>query len=236
VLDVPSAELGTITGFSAGNTIDVQGLLYSTAVFTPGTVGSAGTLTLSGGASDPLSLAVEGDYAPDSFIATPSTSDTIVTLIPCFVSGTRIATESGEAEVESLRTGNRVLTGSDRGCQPIVWIGSRAVDCRAHPQPNAVWPVRITTGAFGPGLPARDLRLSPDHAVFVAGVLIPVRYLLNGTTIVQERQDDVVYWHLELPRHGVLLAERLPVESYLDTGNRAAFESGGTVSLVAARA
>jgi len=35
-------------------------------------------------------------------------------------------------------------------------------------------------------LPARDLLLSPDHAVFIDGVLIPVRYLINGSTIVQE--------------------------------------------------
>jgi hypothetical protein len=32
---------------------------------------------------------------------------------------------------------------------------------------------------------------------------------------------------VELPRHDVILAEGLPVESYLDTGNRAIFENGG---------
>jgi hypothetical protein len=30
-----------------------------------------------------------------------------------------------------------------------------------------------------------------------------------------------------LPRHAVILAEGLPAESYLDTGNRAAFSNGG---------
>ena len=36
----------------------------------------------------------------------------------------------------------------------------------------------------------------------------------------------VEYWHVELERHEVLLAEGLPAESYLDTGNRAAFANG----------
>jgi hypothetical protein len=37
----------------------------------------------------------------------------------------------------------------------------------------------------------------------------------------------VTYFHVELSRHAVLLAEGLPCESYLDTGNRAAFANGG---------
>ena len=41
--------------------------------------------------------------------------------------------------------------------------------------------------------------------------------------------DNVTYWHVELPAHDVLLADGLPAESYLDTGNRAAFVEGGSV-------
>jgi hypothetical protein len=87
--------------------------------------------------------------------------------------------------------------------------------------------VRVAAGAFGPGEPAQDLFLSPDHAVFVDGALIPVRYLINGATVVQQPAAQVEYWHVELPRHGVLLAEGLACESYLDTGNRTAFANGG---------
>ena len=92
VLDVPAANLGTIVGFGAGNTIDVQGSKFTDAVFTQGTSGAAGTLTLSGGGFTPLSLAVAGKYSADSFVATPGASDTVVTL--CFAAGTRIATPS----------------------------------------------------------------------------------------------------------------------------------------------
>jgi hypothetical protein len=47
-------------------------------------------------------------------------------------------------------------------------------------------------------------------------------------TIVQERGTRIVhYYHVELNRHAVLLAEGAPAESYLDTGNRAFFSNAG---------
>jgi hypothetical protein len=78
-------------------------------------------------------------------------------------------------------------------------------------------------GALGGKLPSRDLLLSPDHTVSVGGALIPIRHLINGSTIVQEPIDEVTYYHVELETHDVVVAEGLPCESYLDTGNRAAF-------------
>jgi hypothetical protein len=112
---------------------------------------------------------------------------------------------------------------------PIRWLGSRRID---FPD-AAAWPVRVRKDAFGPAAPARDLLLSPDHAIFVHGALVPARYLLNGGTVVAERVATVEYWHLELPAHGIVFAENLAAESYLDTGNRAAF-AGGAASRVAA--
>jgi hypothetical protein len=149
-------------------------------------------------------------------------------VVPCFRAGTSIATMRGEIAVERLRPGDRVITalGAQRGTRPVRWLGHRAVSCRAHPRPAEVWPVRVAAHAFGPGLPFRDLFLSPDHAVFVDGVLIPIRYLVNGGTIAQLPVDTVAYWHIELDRHDVLLAEGLACESYLDAGNRAAFANG----------
>ncbi len=144
----------------------------------------------------------------------------------CYVRGTRIATPSGERAIESLAIGEFVLTPSGNA-RPIVWLGHRRIDCRRHPKPCDAWPVRVRRGAFGAGLPHRDLFLSPDHAVFVDGVLIPVRYLVNGATIVQEPAASITYWHLELARHDVVLAEGLPCETYLDTGNRGAFANAG---------
>ncbi len=150
------------------------------------------------------------------------------TAVPCFATGTRIATGSGDVAVEDLAIGQTVLARRG-GVVPVRWIGHRRVDCRRYPRPHDVWPVRVRAGAFADDRPARDLVLSPDHAVLIDGVLIPIRYLVNGATIVQERVAEVTYWHVELPRHDILLAEGLACESYLDTGNRDAFDNGGTL-------
>ena len=144
---------------------------------------------------------------------------------PCFVTGTRIATPHGAGAVEWLAVGEPVLTADGRTL-PVTWIGRRGVSCARHPRPHDVWPVCIRAGAFDDGLPQRNLWLSPDHAVFIDGVLIPIRYLVNGRTVTQVPRQAVTYWHVELPVHDVLLAEGLPTESYLDTGNRRAFAGG----------
>jgi len=149
--------------------------------------------------------------------------------LPCFAAGTRIATERGEVMVQDLNPGDGVRL-AEGGTAPVVWLGHRRVQCRRHPRPADVQPIRIAAHAFGLGRPHRDLWVSPDHAVFVEGVLLPVRYLLNDATIRQEDVATVTYWHVELPEHAVLLAEGLPAESYLDTGNRPAFANGGGVT------
>jgi hypothetical protein len=107
--------------------------------------------------------------------------------------------------------------------KPIVWIGLRHVDFRRHPNKLRVLPVQVAAHAFGPERPKRTLLLSPDHAVYVEDVLIPIRYLINDTSIVQIECDAITYYHVELPRHDVLLTEGLPTESYLDAGARRAF-------------
>ncbi len=65
--------------------------------------------------------------------------------------------------------------------------------------------------------------------MFIDGALIPIRYLVNGDSIVQQPADEVTYYHVELPAHAVILADGLPCESYLDTGNRAVFDDGVAV-------
>ncbi len=150
----------------------------------------------------------------------------------CFRVGTRLATPDGPVAVEDLDPGDEVTTAFGAVLK-VRWIGHRTLSCRRHPRPWDVMPVRIEAGAFRPGVPRRDLWLSPDHALFVDGVLIPVRYLMNGATILQEETDEVTYFHVETQNaagaasHTVLMAEGLPAESYLDTGNRRAFANGG---------
>jgi hypothetical protein len=135
-------------------------------------------------------------------------------------------TQTGDLAVECLRPNDCVLTVSGNW-QPVCWIGYRHVEFLHHPNRRRVLPVRVSANAFGPGQPARDLVLSPDHAVFVEDVLIPIRHLINGSTVMQFEADNITYYHVELPRHDVLFAEGLPVESYLEAGARDAFANGG---------
>jgi hypothetical protein len=197
----------TISGLAAGGTIELAGTVESYGAL------AGGMLTLSGGTTLDLpgvASVVVGDDDSNTFITA------------CFANGTGIEGEFGQVPVEALRVGDLVLTVGGR-LAPILWLGHRGTDLSRHPCPHDVMPVRIRAGAFGPGQPRRDLVLSPDHAVFAGGVLIPIRHLINGQSIVQERRERITYWHLELGRHDVILAEDLPCETYLDTGNRHAF-------------
>ncbi len=147
----------------------------------------------------------------------------------CYGQGTQIRTPGGDAPIETLRVGERVLTSSGES-RPIKWIGHRDFDCRQHPDPGAVHPVRIAADAFGPNRPSQDLLLSDAHAVCMdlcGEVLIPVGILVNGATIARVEVDRVSYWHVELDSHDILIANNLPAESYMDMDNRAFFEEAG---------
>ena len=149
-----------------------------------------------------------------------------VDVTPCYRQGTRILTARGDIAVEDLREGDIAIT-ADGERRPVMWIGFRKLDLRKHPDPRAVWPVRISAGAFGENQPRRDLWVSPGHNILVENVLVPASLLANGATIAQVETDTVTYYHVELDAHDILLAEGLPAESYLDCGNRNAFANGG---------
>jgi autotransporter passenger strand-loop-strand repeat protein len=220
------ASSATDVTLDPGGTIELANFGYTSGTTGASYDSATDVLTVATGHGD-YAIQMAGDYAGETFLTPQQGEDdpVIVTLagqIPCFREGTRIRAEAGDVPVEALRVGDRVLTGTGV-LRAVTWIGARTVDCAAHPDPARVQPVRIAAHALGANRPARALFLSPDHALFLDGVLIPVRCLVNGTTIAAVPQARVRYWHVELATHDVILAENLPVETYLDTGNRTAF-------------
>jgi T5SS/PEP-CTERM-associated repeat protein len=224
-LDVPRGDDGTITGFAVGNTIDIEGLLYTDAVFTPGTGGNPGILTLSGGSDAPLQLKVDGDYAPNAFLATSGTTDTLVTLVPCYCPGTLIRMRHGDKAVEELEIGDEVMTLSG-ALRPIKWIGRRGYAGRFIAGRKDILPVCIKAGAIADMVPRRDLWISPHHAMYLEGILIEAKDLINNVSIVQaDHVEEVEYFHIELDTHDVIIAEGAWSESYLDEDNRFMFHN-----------
>jgi autotransporter passenger strand-loop-strand repeat protein len=214
---VSSGGTASNTVMNVGAAIDVAYLSYTSGGSV--NVNTSGLLIVSVGGHSYLQQ-LSGNYADTHFqLEQDAGSGTRITAepgAPCYRSGTHILTDRGEAAVEHLRIGDLVQTVLGGALTPIIWVGRRKVDCAHHPHPRKVWPVRIAAGAFGSNRPHTDLFLSPDHAVYVNGVLIPIKHLINGSTITQVPTDHVTYHHLELPAHDVLLAEGLPAESFLD--------------------
>lgn len=143
----------------------------------------------------------------------------------CFAAGTGIATPCGIVAVERLGVGDRVLTQAGEA-RVIRWVGRTIVHPERSSHVGNLRPVRIGAHAFALDSPARDLLLSPGHAVAVDGHLISIVDLVNGATVTQERADQIAYHHIELDSHDVILADGLPCETYLDDGNRSSFLGG----------
>lgn len=224
------AAPGTIASFNAPHEIvDLTQIDPTGAVVQFDTISNIMTIS-NGSQSATLQLDAE-DYSTVSWSPTPDGSGGTDVAVVCYCRGTRILTPDGEVPIEDLAIGDQVLTLSGEA-KPIKWIGWRSFRGQSVAGNRNVLPVRIAANAFEDGVPKRDLAVSPDHAIFVDGKLICARQLVNRTTIWQDqRWAQIDYYHLELAEHAILLAEGLPAESYLDTGNRSFFADSGTPML-----
>ncbi|MGC9270496.1 Hint domain-containing protein [Acidiphilium sp.] len=215
----------TLSGFSGGDSVllpDLAGISLNQANGMVTILNNSGLVEGSFALESGPSLTVIAAGTGSAIVAA-GTTDTTSNDAPCFTRGTAVLTPGGYRPVEQLAVGDAVVTARG-GVQPIIWVGSRTLDLAAHATPVRVQPIRIAPGALAPGVPRRALRVSPDHSIFLDGVLIPAKLLINGATIYQERDClAVTYHHIELERHDVILAEAAPCETYLDTGNRAGF-------------
>ena len=158
-----------------------------------------------------------GDY-PDGFLES--------TYVPCFLAGTRIAVPGGEVAVETLRPGDLVLTADGRSV-PVRWIGRRTLATPFVPEPRR--PVCIAAGALGAGLPTRDLRLTPDHALFLDGLLVQAGALVESAAIHRMSAGELgprfEVFHVDTAAHELILAEGVPAETFVDNVGRQRFDN-----------
>ena len=139
---------------------------------------------------------------------------------------TRILTLRGEVAAAALRPGDLMVPAGGGAAPParVAWVGRRSINVARHRRPAQVAPVRIAAGALADGVPRRDLLVAPGHALLVAGRLVPAVLLVNGRSITQEAGwDSAAYVQVELPAHGLLLAEGAWIESYVDHDDRRHF-------------
>ena len=214
-----------IDGFVQGDTIIVQNFVLTGSSY------SGSTLTLDG-LTPTVQLDLPGLVFGDISAKTEIIGDSFDTVITttqalCFEAATAIATPDGARPAGLLRAGDAVIATDAAGraaVETVRWVGRRTLDLAAHPDPELAAPIRIRADAISPGLPARDLLLSPDHCLLFDDHLLRAFRLLNGVSVVQEcAQHTVSYVHIALDRHALLCAEGMAAESYLDEGYRGFF-------------
>ncbi len=157
-------------------------------------------------------------------ITSRATYREIEQVIICFTPGTCIATPKGERLVEDLRPGDLVFT-RDNGVQELRWVGSKTLSGQALLADPKLNPVLIRAGALGMGLPERDMRVSPNHRMLMAGnetalmfgereVLAAAKHLTQRDGIQRVTSTGVTYIHLLFERHEVILADGAWTESF----------------------
>ncbi|GJE13284.1 hypothetical protein FOHLNKBM_4347 [Methylobacterium longum] len=194
------------------STVTASNLIFSNNTATAGAGGAAATgyPVGSNGTADLISNSASVRNA--AIQPTPPANNA-----PCYCTGTGILIwRDGveiEVAVETLAIGDLVVTAAGTH-RPIRWIGSRSYPGLSAPQHDC--PVRIKAGAFADGVPARDLLVSPDHALIIDGLFVAAGHLVNGISITRgEAVADLTYWHVELDSHDLLMAENTPAESFL---------------------
>jgi hypothetical protein len=139
----------------------------------------------------------------------------------CLLRGTAILTSKGESAIQDLRIGDLVKTVRGQ-LLPVKWIG-RHVYRRASPTwDESVVPICIRRFALDEQTPRKDLYLSSGHALYIDGVFIRPNDLVNGTSINPALPGDLdvlEYYHIVLATHEAVLAEGVPVETFLVEGS-----------------
>ena len=144
--------------------------------------------------------------------------------IPCFASGTQIATLDGNILVDEIEVGQAVRTANG-ATATVIWTQAQTIRLSAD-RPDAT-PILIEAGALGPGRPAERLIVSANHRILVGKhgqlmdvfpdpVFVPAKALINCPGIRKMRGRKSIRWvHFAFDRHDVVLANGCVTESLL---------------------
>lgn len=139
-----------------------------------------------------------------------------IEMVTCFTNGTPILTPQGSRPIETLQTGDRVIT-RDHGAQTIRWIGKTTVAATGD-----LAPIQFARNALGIHDP---FTVSPQHRMLISGwrcamacgsgeALAPAKHLINDTTIRRLNGGQVTYYHLAFDRHEVICGAGVWSESF----------------------
>lgn len=188
------------------------GDLYTTMVIDFSNLSSGGLLGDLSWKSDIDTMKDAGDLMPSG--------------VTCFVRGTLITTDCGDVPVEALKSGCKVLT-QDNSFQELILTMSRVIGAKELQKNSKLYPIRITAGTLGSGLPKRDLVVSRQHRMVAQSNI--VKSMFGSMTVlvaairltklpgiyVESAVENVEYFHLIFKKHEVIFAEGTPSESFL---------------------
>jgi len=133
-----------------------------------------------------------------------------------YLRGTSIRTPNGERRIDELKIGDPIVTLSGES-RLIKWIARLRFEEISECLAEGAGPIRISRFALDERAPHRDLYLTPNQRIYIDGMLIPAKYLVNGLTIAEvapEREDIIEYLHVELFAHDVIYAEGTVAETF----------------------
>jgi hypothetical protein len=231
--DVYVVDSGTSATFNGlhkqgGVSVDTGGTVHQFISFDDGP-----PLTASGGAASGTISDQIGQAGAGQSLQTTNGGGSYATqtapndgTIPCFVRGTRLATPDGSILVEDLKAGDMLVNQSGQAVAVKLILSTKVGPRRLVHAPK-LYPICITAGCLGPGLPMQDLFLSPQHRVLVSSAIVQRMFGASSALVaaksltalpgIYQMNDvtEVEYFHVIAENHEILMSEGVPTESFL---------------------
>jgi hypothetical protein len=144
-----------------------------------------------GGVSTPPERGIEAACPPIAKV--PTTGG-----LACFAAGTRIRTDVGHQQIETLKEG-ALIWSRDNGPQRLQWLGRRCLPARGR-----FAPIQIAYETFGA---LRPHLVAPDHLILLTGwraellygaeeILVPAKALVDNCDVRVSEAKEITYFHL----------------------------------------